>query len=284
MGADVVSDDCGCKKYVCKKRPCAPLPKDMIKCDDNKHKKQPTIGLDACKCQVQTCVDKEKVCEDLLRTTLRPTRPPTTVDPNPFGSEFGQLIYRVQSKSGVNAYRGFMDQSNVKTGGDYSNLLAPLNGAWADKKFLQNWEQHMKPDTKIRFVFWKLVSKQLQPVVDYVFKGLSSNKQHFFTRERLLTVNAGPNARGGPFNFFSAKGQTDNGRHFFINKSYNGCDRDVGMVVVSDKGEPCTRYWDGGKGWDAFPRFLYSGDVNGCTWADPNCAQEADMMTISVIN
>merc|ERR1719259_1150607 len=59
----VEEDDCGCKKLVCKKAPCAPLAKDPIKCDANQLKKKATVGLDVCKCPIHTCVDDKKVCE-----------------------------------------------------------------------------------------------------------------------------------------------------------------------------------------------------------------------------
>ena len=30
-----LADECGCKKFVCKKAPCEKMGKDMIKCDAN---------------------------------------------------------------------------------------------------------------------------------------------------------------------------------------------------------------------------------------------------------
>merc|ERR1739838_875775 len=57
-------NECGCVKFSCKRAPCSPLAKDMIKCSKNQKMKQATIGKDSCSCPQQTCIDKENICKE----------------------------------------------------------------------------------------------------------------------------------------------------------------------------------------------------------------------------
>ena len=49
------------------------------------------------------------------------------------------------------------------------------------------------------------------------------------------------------------------------------------------RGVESSAAWLGGKGWDAFPRFLYASKADGCNWIDTDCAKEADVLTISAL-
>jgi len=278
---DVVIDECGCKKFVCKKAPCEKMGKDMIKCDANKHKKQATIGLDACKCLVQSCVDKDKVCEEPA------TKKPPTVDVGPFSfgksGKYGKLVLRNERHSGISTFETMNNRpsQNIKTGKGYSNLITPLNGAWWDKDFIQHWAQNMKDNTKIHFMFWKRKEGGIEDVVHLTFRA-SGDVNNWFDKSHLTRVT-GPDVGGNRnYNNWSADGDRGNGRNYFVNKSYGGCGNDQGMLVVTDKVDVCKDHWAGGKGWESFPRFLYASNPNGCNWADLNCVREADVMTISV--
>lgn len=142
----------------------------------------------------------------------------------------------------------------------------------------------MKPNTKIRFTFWKREGKTATPVLDLIFRGAGSEPTTFFDRTRIEKIVKGPSGiKGAGFNYYGAKGHDSIKRHFFINKNYGGCQNDAGWVVVADKVEVCKGNWMGGRGWENFPRFLYAKQNGGCKWADVNCVGEGDVMTISIL-
>jgi len=267
----VSKDACGCPKNVCQKAQCAKLSKKLINCEKNELKKKSTIGVDACNCPVHTCVDKEKVCED----------------ENPF-AEYGDFVFRNERHSGISSTDALINVNlpNLKSGDGFADLKKPLQGAWINKEFIQQWNQNMKsgPKTKVRFTFWKREGGKVNPVVDIIFNGANSAMDNWFTKDRVLQIVKGPNVKKNiGFNFWSFYGHKDIKRDFFVNTGYGGCPGDKGMIVVADKVDNCAGVWMGGKGWESFPRFLYASNPDGCVWKDTNCAKEADVFTISVL-
>ena len=90
--------------------------------------------------------------------------------------------------------------------------------------------------SQVRFTFWKRGGETLKPVVDIIFDGRRSTKDSWFKQEKVLRVLAGPDVKkAGGYNFWSAKGDDGNQRHFYVNNQYSGCAGDTGMLLVADK-------------------------------------------------
>jgi len=268
--AAVVTDECGCSRYRCIKRTCAPVSKDPIDCEKNKLKKKSTIGLDSCGCSIQTCVNEEKIC-----------------DKDSFPPEYGTMFFRNEKYSGVDSLSALKVKTtpNVKTGPGFENLR-PLKAAWVNRQFTNNWNAQFSGDkfTKVRFTFWKREENAMKPVVDIIFNAKNSNIDQWFMQDKVFQIVHGPNVRTRHnYNFWSSTGDATNKRHFFLSKNYGGCNNDAGLICVADRVDACNGHWMGGKGWNSFPRFLYSSSTNGCKWRDTNCAKEADVFTISAL-
>ena len=75
----------------------------------------------------------------------------------------------------------------------------------------------------------------MKSVVDIIFDGRHSDNKIWFQEGRILQIVKGPQVKGQGYNVWSADGGKSNGRHFFVNKAYGGCNNDAGYIVVTDK-------------------------------------------------
>jgi len=200
-----------------------------------------------------------------------------------------QLIFRNEKFSGVETLRAVKGEVWTEpTTPRVYDLSQPMKGAWVDKDFIWNWTKHSKSPSKVRFAFWKRVWGRVEPVVDIIFDGNNSNILSWFNPSKVVNVVKGPFVRSNPAEainlgrYWSATGDLTRKRPFFINRNYGGCEKDFGMIAVTDKVDVCNGFWLGGNSPEKFPRFLYAGKEEGCLWIDPTCSQEADFITISV--
>jgi len=219
---------------------------------------------------------------------MKPAYPPAD---GAFPKAYGKMILRNEQYSGVNSLAALKVSrtKNVRTGPGFGNLLATYKAAWVDREFINNWNTQFRSGkfTKVRFTFWRREAKTVKPVVDIIFNGKNSNIESWFRKDKVLQIVQGPNVKANlRYNYWSAKGHERGSavnRHFFVNKNYGGCGKDFGMLCVMDGIDTCRRTWMQGKGWQSFPRFLYSSKTNGCLFKDPNCMKEADVFTISAL-
>ncbi|CAH1238490.1 FBN1 [Branchiostoma lanceolatum] len=72
--------------------------------------------------------------------------------------------------------------------------------------------------------------------MELIFNGQNTNKNNWFTKNRLWS-SPWNDINSEPINYFSIEGHADLKRRFFINRQYNGCDRDMGWLVVAEMGQ-----------------------------------------------
>ncbi|XP_048769514.2 uncharacterized protein LOC125675764 [Ostrea edulis] len=139
---------------------------------------------------------------------------------------------------------------------------------------LDNWRDNMKHLRSPLIDQWNSLSIQKIRVVlggngktlaFLEFDGSGSNKLNWFSQSRLL-YSSWSDLKTTGANIFLIKGHERDGshplkRHFFVNKSYNGCPNDVGWFVIIDKTDPCSWAHKG-----RTPLFLYSRGSNASNW------------------
>ncbi|XP_062577832.1 uncharacterized protein LOC134239686 [Saccostrea cucullata] len=146
------------------------------------------------------------------------------------------------------------------------HLRSPLINLW-----------HLLNIIKVRVVF----GAQGNTVAFLEFDGSGSNKENWFSKERLLRSSWSDLNSNSVTNYFSMNGYphfyNDSGRHFFINKSYGSCPNDIGWLVVIDRIPVCT--WE--KKGDHPPLFLYSKSSKAMNW-NTNIGS-ADVMNVYIL-
>nr|XP_034318179.1 uncharacterized protein LOC105337979 isoform X1 [Crassostrea gigas] len=97
------------------------------------------------------------------------------------------------------------------------------------------------------------------------FDGRGSNSLNWFHNSRIIKTSWTDMQKSGSYNVFSIDKVTRAGRHFYINKKYNGCPGDEGWLVVTDTNgsKPCT--WEQQK---PYPQFMYGMQGKQTIWND----------------
>ena len=80
-------------------------------------------------------------------------------------------------------------------------------------------------------------------IINFInFNSSGSNKSDWFTQARIQQSSFSE-ITGGTYNYFSIYGDIGNQRHWFINRSYGGCDVDFGYLCVKG-GQTPVCVWD----------------------------------------
>ncbi|XP_056014658.1 uncharacterized protein LOC130052762 [Ostrea edulis] len=126
------------------------------------------------------------------------------------------------------------------------HLRSPLIDKWNSLNIL-----------KIRVVF----GGQGKTLAYLEFDGSGSTKNDWFSKARLLH-SSWSDLKTSKTNYFSMLGDESRvTRHFFINKSYAGCPKDIGWFVVVDKRDVCAWARQGNA-----PVFLYNKSSKAANW------------------
>eukprot|EP00058_Branchiostoma_floridae_P021196 XP_002606686.1 hypothetical protein BRAFLDRAFT_72547 [Branchiostoma floridae] len=120
---------------------------------------------------------------------------------------------------------------------------------------------------------------------DLIFNGTGSNKDNWFSKDRLIS-SPWTDLKTEPTNYFSIAGyeRRDSSesylfRRFHINRSYAGCAADLGWLVVLD-GNSNVCPWERGTG---NPRIMFSKlPTNVNFQQDPSNVGTADVMAIYI--
>ena len=142
---------------------------------------------------------------------------------------------------------------------------------------VQNWS---KLGVKyVKFAFYD----EDKEVAHVMFDGKNTDLKNWFDKKNVLTSSWPDLTSKQSYRLFSIDGdyrpaQLD--RRFFINKSYGGCPKDLGYMVVINSGT------QEGKGclWDShatYPQFLYSKITSADYW-DRRMFGTADFMAIFI--
>ncbi|XP_011414076.3 uncharacterized protein [Magallana gigas] len=107
------------------------------------------------------------------------------------------------------------------------------------------------------------------------FDGRNSNYLNWFHNSRILKSSWNDMHKSQTYNFFSIDKESRYYRHFFINKNYGGCPRDLGWLAVKDSAN-----FRGACGWDkhnSYPQFLYGRNGKVTRWNDMKFGKAEDL-------
>lgn len=167
---------------------------------------------------------------------------------NNFEIEGWELVFRATSGNDVDTYEAWIS-------GKHTTSYKPTNmrrscGVHYRDPAVDRWTQIGIQKVKISFF-------EFGNEVAYItFNGSGSDMTNWFSNDRLLSSSWCDLRSNSVFNYFTIVGDILYNRRFFINRLYNGCDNDIGHIVVIDKGgpsRPCL--------FDQhpnYPQFLYS--------------------------
>ncbi|CAI9720849.1 Hypothetical predicted protein [Octopus vulgaris] len=110
------------------------------------------------------------------------------------------------------------------------------------------------PITEVKLVIYK----NQTAVVNMVFDGQNTNRETWFSHEKLKSSPWNDLSSATP-KFFSLQGLKGN-RHFYI-ENRNGCSKDNGWLVINDGPHYCP-YENGPR----YPLIRYSGTKSKVTW------------------
>ncbi|KAH3725257.1 uncharacterized protein LOC127854101 [Dreissena polymorpha] len=182
-----------------------------------------------------------------------------------------RMIFRATSGNGADVYQAWTNGVNITTQKP-TTMDRSYDPHFRDRD-VERWDQQ-----NIRYVKFSLF-KQSEEVGYVVFDGTGSTYMSWFDRSRVEASSWSDLTSANTYNFFSIQGHIDGQnleRTFFINQVYNGCDADVGNVVVVEH--------DGGCNWDhqpRYPQFLYS-DMNAADNWNRRMFGRADYLAIFI--
>ena len=113
------------------------------------------------------------------------------------------------------------------------------------------------------------------------YDGATTNATNWFINTRL-TASSYPDLPAGPFNYYAIAGDAANGRRWFINRQYGGCNVDAGWLIIDSAPDPCS--WETNVNAPAL-RILYAPGVSFTNWqtaVDNNQIGFADVFAVFV--
>ena len=129
----------------------------------------------------------------------------------------------------------------------------------------------------VKFAFYD----EDKEVAHVVFDGKNTDVKNWFAKKNVLTSSWPDLTSKQSYNYFSIDGHYVASRHdrrFFINKSYAGCPKDLGYMVVINSKTPAVCLWDNHA---TYPQFLYSKITSADFW-DRRMFGTADYMAIFI--
>ncbi len=158
-------------------------------------------------------------------------------------------------------------------GGDGNNLWnnGPLNDA--DASLLNVMKSNKQYVSRFPASFWNQNGVALTEVRMHAYTGdaiakfwkydgVGSTSISWFTNTKL-TASSYTDLPAGPFNYYTIAGDAANGRRWFINNTYGGCQVDAGWLIVDSPADPCT--WETNKNAPQ-PRLLYAPGTTRVVW------------------
>ncbi|XP_035689590.1 von Willebrand factor D and EGF domain-containing protein-like [Branchiostoma floridae] len=126
----------------------------------------------------------------------------------------------------------------------------------------------------------KMVFESSVQEIELVFNGQNTNKNNWFTKNRLRT-SPWNDIKSESTNYFSIEGHSDLKRRFFINRQYNTCDRDMGWLLVAEEGQSAPCSWERTSA-SQLPYIRVSNAGRAVNWNNDNGFTTADRMVIYI--
>lgn len=196
--------------------------------------------------------------------------PPLTVED--LEHDGWRMIFRATSGNGHSVYDAWLK-------GDGSCDAKPVSmersrACHYRDKVVSDWSS-----LGVQYVKFALFEENRE-VVHVMFNGVGSDVINWFDKTRVVSSSWSDLTAQHSYNIFSIAGHDGQNfkRRFHINRSYNGCDEDIGHLVVSDVGTSSGCLWDI---HPVYPQFLYS-KINSADHWNRRQFGRADYMAIFV--
>ncbi|XP_053386546.1 uncharacterized protein LOC123539080 isoform X2 [Mercenaria mercenaria] len=206
------------------------------------------IGKNTCLlCFVLLCVvySKRSECKSIFSK-------PNVIKTEDLEKEGWQMIFRATSGNKQSVYDAWT--KGVGTNQDKPNTMERSRGLHYRDPIVSGWA-----NLGIQYVKLALYNQDGE-VAHVIFNGRGSDVNNWFDKKKIMSSSYSDLTSIDAFNIFSIVGDYRQGsleRRFLINRSYAGCDKDIGHIAVIDTktipAKGCT--------WDqhpVYPQFLYS--------------------------
>ncbi|XP_070567302.1 uncharacterized protein [Ptychodera flava] len=141
-----------------------------------------------------------------------------------------ELVFKAVSGAGGNV----LDLWNSDGGRNEDNERAKdLSSKFRDhykNSIIDNWSAIGVKQVKVA------IYDECGEVMYMTFNGEGSDKNDWFSKDRLTSTSYTDLDSNSQTNYFSIPGHDSVSRHFFVNQNYGGCEIDVGWLVVVDTG------------------------------------------------
>ncbi|XP_070568449.1 uncharacterized protein [Ptychodera flava] len=143
-------------------------------------------------------------------------------------SHHWEMVFKAVSGSGGNV----LDLWNSDGGRNEDNrVVKNINTQFRDhykNSKIDDWSSLGVKEVKVA------VYDQCKEVMNMVFNGEGSDKNNWFSKDRLTSTSYTDLDTNSATNYFSIEGDDGISRHFFVNANYGGCGNDAGWLVVVD--------------------------------------------------
>ncbi|KAL4225331.1 hypothetical protein ACF0H5_016019 [Mactra antiquata] len=185
-----------------------------------------------------------------------------------------QLIFRATSGNGHNVYNAWT--TGTGTCDTKPDTMARSKSCHYRSSIVSAWSI-----SNIKMVKLALYTEDKE-VAYIIFNGENSNSVNWFDASRVISSSWSDVTPTDSYNYFSIVGHYIAGRHdrrFFINRSYKGCNNDLGNLAVIDTlsaGKPCLfdRH-------PVYPQFVYS-QINSVNYWQNGLFGRADYFAVFI--
>ncbi|KAL3872545.1 hypothetical protein ACJMK2_035768 [Sinanodonta woodiana] len=145
-----------------------------------------------------------------------------------------KLVFRLTSGGGTDPYQAYVNGVGTANSDDCMMLYPPMCTRYYRHERLDDWKQWNV--YQVRFALYYNRTE----VAYVIFNGTGSDKESWFSKERVLESSWTDLMGTSQLIYFSIKGDYNLGRHFFIHEYYGGCPADRGWTATVSGKSYCS--------------------------------------------